>query len=171
MSSIDALGMAVRNLFKRKLRSFLTVLGVIVGTAAIVIMISLGIGMNNTFMESLSRMGDLMTVNVYMPYNYSSRGGGGCSSSHRRCRPYAPNITSCNLTAKLAIWLRSNTSPAPMVPSVCPRKIPNCTVIASAINSASLKPSRSLNRSSTTIAWAAVIVETMPTSARALTIN
>jgi len=76
MSSVDVFGMAVRNLFKRKLRTFLTVLGVIIGTAAIVVMMSLGIGMNNTFMESLQRQGDLMTVNVYMPYNYSSYGGG-----------------------------------------------------------------------------------------------
>ena len=77
MSSVDVFAMAVRSLLKRKLRTFLTVLGVVIGTAAVVVMISLGIGMNNTFMESLSRQGDLMTVTVYMPYNYySSRGGG-----------------------------------------------------------------------------------------------
>lgn len=85
MSNIDIISMAVRNLFKRKLRTFLTVLGVIIGTCSIIIMISLGIGMNKNYLESLSQMGDLLTVNVYKPYNgggmmYSS-GGMSVSSS------------------------------------------------------------------------------------------
>ena len=33
MSSFDLINMAVRNLWKRKMRTFLTVLGVIIGTA------------------------------------------------------------------------------------------------------------------------------------------
>ena len=89
MSSIDVVAMAIRSLFKRKLRTFLTILGVVIGTAAIIVMMSLGIGMNNSFMESLQRQGDLMTVNVYMPWNYD-RGGymvvstsGGSSSSRK----------------------------------------------------------------------------------------
>ena len=77
MSSLDLLSMAFRNMLKRKLRTFLTVLGVIIGAAAIIIMISLGIGMNNTFMESLARMGDLMTVNVSMPWDGGSFRSGG----------------------------------------------------------------------------------------------
>ena len=40
----DLLMMSVNNLRRRKLRTFLTVLGVIIGTASIVVMVSLGIG-------------------------------------------------------------------------------------------------------------------------------
>lgn len=72
MSSIDLLLMAVRNLFKRKLRTFLTILGVIVGTGAIVIMISLGIAMNQSFEKQLDNMGDITKITIYNPNYYSS---------------------------------------------------------------------------------------------------
>ena len=39
----DLLSMSVNNLRRRKLRTFLTVLGVVIGTASIVVMVSLGI--------------------------------------------------------------------------------------------------------------------------------
>jgi hypothetical protein len=39
-------------------------------------MISLTIGMNKNMEESLSQMGDLLTVNVQRPYNYYGAGGG-----------------------------------------------------------------------------------------------
>ena len=38
----DLLSMSLNNLRRRKLRTFLTVLGVIIGTASIVVMVSLG---------------------------------------------------------------------------------------------------------------------------------
>ncbi|MCL2217306.1 MAG: ABC transporter permease [Defluviitaleaceae bacterium] len=43
MRNLDVLGMCLRNLIKRKLRTFLTMLGVIIGTAALVLTISLGL--------------------------------------------------------------------------------------------------------------------------------
>ena len=43
----DLLIMSMNNLRRRKLRTVLTVLGVIIGTAAIVVMVSLGIGLND----------------------------------------------------------------------------------------------------------------------------
>lgn len=78
MSSIDLFSMAVRNLIKRKLRTFLTVLGVIIGTASIVVMVSFGIGLNQSFTESMEMMGDITTITVYKPYNW----GGSYSSSN-----------------------------------------------------------------------------------------
>ena len=48
------IGMSLSNLFKRKVRTLLTVAGVIIGTCAIVVMVSFGIGINesmNTMME------------------------------------------------------------------------------------------------------------------------
>ena len=45
MNWMDLLRMSTSNLKRRKLRTFLTVLGVVIGTASIVVMISLGLGM------------------------------------------------------------------------------------------------------------------------------
>lgn len=69
MNSIDLIRMGFKNLWRRKLRTFLTVLGVIIGTASIVIMVSMGIGMNESFKQELSRMGSLNIINVYPGYN------------------------------------------------------------------------------------------------------
>lgn len=67
MSTRDLLSMALRNLLKRKLRTFLTVLGVVIGTASIVVMVSIGIGMNESFARQLESWGSLQVVNVYSP--------------------------------------------------------------------------------------------------------
>ncbi|MFV0314777.1 MAG: ABC transporter permease, partial [Anaerotignum sp.] len=50
-----------------KLRTFLTVLGVVIGTASIVVMVSIGIGMNESFARQLESWGSLQVVNVYSP--------------------------------------------------------------------------------------------------------
>ncbi len=65
MKFFDLLRMSVNNLRRRKLRTFLTVLGVVIGTASIVVMISLGLGMNKSNMEQIERYGGLTTINVY----------------------------------------------------------------------------------------------------------
>ena len=65
MNFLDLLTMSVNNLWRRKLRTFLTVLGVIIGTASIVVMISLGMGMNKANMEQIEKYGGLTTINVY----------------------------------------------------------------------------------------------------------
>ena len=67
--------MSFRNLFKRKLRTFLTVLGVVIGTAAIIVMISLGLAVNANFEESLAQMGDVRMLTVRDP-NANQWGGG-----------------------------------------------------------------------------------------------
>jgi len=72
MSSIDIFSMAIKNLFKRKVRTFLTILGVIIGTAAIIIMVSLGIAMNESFDEQINKMGDITIVQVYDPSYWDS---------------------------------------------------------------------------------------------------
>ena len=47
----DLLTMSINNLRRRKLRTVLTVLGVIIGTASIVVMVSLGIGLKEMTVE------------------------------------------------------------------------------------------------------------------------
>lgn len=71
----DLLIMSINNLRRRKLRTVLTVLGVIIGTASIVVMVSLGIGLDQMFMEQLSSWGSLTTVTVYGGSGGSSYGG------------------------------------------------------------------------------------------------
>lgn len=50
----DLLTMSVNNLFRRKLRTFLTVLGVVIGTASIVVMVSIGIGLKEFTIKQYS---------------------------------------------------------------------------------------------------------------------
>ncbi len=71
MNSIDLISMGLKNLWRRKARTFLTILGVIIGTASIVIMISLGIAMNVNFEKSLEDMGSLNLIEVRPKGDYS----------------------------------------------------------------------------------------------------
>lgn len=65
MNKRDMIDMALRNLLKRKVRTVLTVLGVVIGTASIVVMVSIGIGMNEGFAQQLESWGSLQVINVY----------------------------------------------------------------------------------------------------------
>lgn len=65
MNKRDMIDMALRNLWKRRLRTALTVLGVVIGTASIVVMVSIGIGMNKGFVSQLENWGSLQVIDVY----------------------------------------------------------------------------------------------------------
>jgi ABC-type antimicrobial peptide transport system permease subunit len=78
MNSLDLIRMGLKNLFRRKTRTFLTVLGVIIGTASIVIMVSLGFGMKYSFQNQLNQMGSMTVIDVYQ--SYGDMGGGMVSS-------------------------------------------------------------------------------------------
>jgi ABC-type antimicrobial peptide transport system permease subunit len=56
--------MGLRNLSRRKARTALTVVGVVIGTISIVVMISIGIGMNTNFRKQVMELGSLTTVTV-----------------------------------------------------------------------------------------------------------
>jgi ABC-type antimicrobial peptide transport system permease subunit len=75
MSNLDIFTMSLRNLFKRKLRTFLTVLGVVIATASIVVMVSLGLAMNAKFDDEIEKMGDVTIVTVYGNVGYSTVSG------------------------------------------------------------------------------------------------
>ena len=64
MSWIDLLRMSASNLKRRKLRTFLTVLGVVIGTASIVVMVSLGLGLQKSVYDEMEQSGGLTTMNV-----------------------------------------------------------------------------------------------------------
>ena len=65
MKISDLLSLSFENLRRRKGRTALTVIGVVIGTCAIVVMVSLGIAMNVGFGEMISQWGDLTQVQVY----------------------------------------------------------------------------------------------------------
>ena len=70
MRFLDLLSMSVNNLRRRKLRTALTVLGVIIGVASVVIMVSLGIGLNQLMLEMYSSYGYMTTISVYSNSRY-----------------------------------------------------------------------------------------------------
>ena len=65
MGRQDLIRMCVQNLLRRKTRTLLTVLGVLIGCCAIVIMVSIGIGMKESQDKLLSELGDLTIITVY----------------------------------------------------------------------------------------------------------
>lgn len=62
----DLLSMSIESLFKRKVRTILTILGVIIGTISIVVMMSLGVGMKAAILEEMSSYGALTSISVYV---------------------------------------------------------------------------------------------------------
>ncbi|NLT94167.1 MAG: ABC transporter permease [Clostridia bacterium] len=74
MYKIDIVKMAYRNLWRRKVRTFLTILGVLIGTTSIVVMISLGIGLNEAQTRNMERWGSLNQIEVYQGVNFDEEG-------------------------------------------------------------------------------------------------
>ena len=64
MRFTDKFGMAFGSLMKRKLRTFLTILGVMIGISSIIIMLGLGEGMKQESMKMIEEYGGLRTVEV-----------------------------------------------------------------------------------------------------------
>ncbi len=65
----DIISMSAGNLWKRKVRTVLTVLGVMIGTASIVVMLSLGLGLKSAMMEEIQSYGSMTDIQVYN-YNW-----------------------------------------------------------------------------------------------------
>jgi ABC-type antimicrobial peptide transport system permease subunit len=65
MKIFDILGLANRNLWRRKGRTILTILGVIIGTASIVVMLSLGIGLVESQRKAMSQWGSLNIIRIH----------------------------------------------------------------------------------------------------------
>lgn len=73
MRFTEILQMCLRNLVRRKSRTFLTVIGVVIGTCAIIVMVSLGIGLKEVMSTQLAAMGDLQIIEIY---NWGEEGSG-----------------------------------------------------------------------------------------------
>ena len=71
MKMQDLFLLAFSNLRRRKIRTLLTVLGVVIGTASIVVMVSLGLGMSESLLRSFQSSGSLTKINIT---NYGGMG-------------------------------------------------------------------------------------------------
>ena len=60
----DLLRISISSLKRRKLRTFLTILGVVIGTASIVVMISLGLGMQESVYREIEQSGGMTSLTV-----------------------------------------------------------------------------------------------------------
>ena len=68
MKFLDLLRMSSSNLWKRKVRTILTVLGVVIGVASIVVMISFGLGLSRTLVAQYESWGSLTQITVNEPW-------------------------------------------------------------------------------------------------------
>lgn len=72
MKFSDLLLLSVSNLWKRKLRTVLTVLGVVIGITSIVVMVALGIGLRESVLENISDSASITQIEVNTVGYYSS---------------------------------------------------------------------------------------------------
>jgi putative ABC transport system permease protein len=116
MKTLDLVRLILGNLSRRKARVALTAIGVVIGTAAVVILVSLAIGLQRNANEQLYGIGDLTQIQV-MPA-YDMEGGGGMvvqvGGSGRPGEPQAARL----LTNSALDELRA----IPGVSSVIPRE-------------------------------------------------
>ncbi|MBK8421556.1 ABC transporter permease [Candidatus Villigracilis saccharophilus] len=77
MKFLDLLRLIFGNLSRRKARVALTAIGVVIGTAAVVILVSLAIGLQKSATDSLYGIGDLTQIDVMPTYGGGGFGGGG----------------------------------------------------------------------------------------------
>lgn len=70
MTNFDIIKMALKNLAKRKLRTALTIFSVVIGASSIIIMVSLGVALNESFEKQISEeMGSITNIQVNANYN------------------------------------------------------------------------------------------------------
>lgn len=77
MRLLDLLRLIADNLGRRKARVALTAIGVVIGTAAVVVLVSLGIGLQRNATQQLGGISDLTLIQVYPQYGGEFGGGGG----------------------------------------------------------------------------------------------
>jgi putative ABC transport system permease protein len=77
MKFLDLFRLIFGNLSRRKGRVALTAIGVVIGTAAVVILVSLAIGLQKSATDSLYGIGDLTQIDVMPAYGGGMGGGGG----------------------------------------------------------------------------------------------
>jgi putative ABC transport system permease protein len=88
----DLISMAIRNLWTRKLRTFLTILGVVIGCASIVVMVSLGYGIAESSKSFIESMGNLNDVTIHGKRNDRTGQNETLTSNHITEMSKIPNV-------------------------------------------------------------------------------
>lgn len=84
MKIVDFVSMGFKNLWRRKLRTILTAVGVAIGTFSIVIMLSLGIAMSEGYKNQLAEWGNLTKIQVERySYYYDEKTDRGTSKEQK----------------------------------------------------------------------------------------
>ena len=117
MKILDLVRLILGNLSRRKARVALTAIGVVIGTAAVVILVSLAIGLQRNANEQLYGIGDLTQIQVMPAYEMMEGGGGMVVSVGGGGRPGEPQAARL-LTNSALDELRT----IPGVSSVIPRE-------------------------------------------------
>jgi putative ABC transport system permease protein len=97
MKFLDLLRLILGNLSRRKARVALTAIGVVIGTASVVILVSLAIGLQKSATDQLYGIGDLTLIDVMPTYGDGSGGGGGgglmvAQASENSSKPQQPTL-------------------------------------------------------------------------------
>lgn len=104
MTFKDMISTSVGNLWRRKLRTFLTVLGVLIGTTSIVAMLSIALGMKQMVMEQFTSYGSANQISIYQ--GYGDKGGSGIdymlSDTNIEKFSQIEHVTKVNTTLELS---------------------------------------------------------------------
>lgn len=93
MKFVDILSMSFSSLTHRRLRSWLTILGIVVGVAAVVALVSIGQGLQASVQSQLSGLGaNLITVTLGF-----QRAGGGFGFGGERASATSANLTQSDV--------------------------------------------------------------------------
>lgn len=86
MKFFDLLFMSISNLWKRKLRTVLTVLGVVIGITSIVVMVALGNGLKASMLENYESFTSMTQIQVYSNggWYYSTSSGGNNQDEEKK---------------------------------------------------------------------------------------
>lgn len=76
MKISDLFSLGIKNLWRRKLRTFLTILGVVIGATSIVVMLSLGLAQSKQIENMIKQSNGLTTINVSPTQWYDPSSGG-----------------------------------------------------------------------------------------------
>lgn len=84
MKIFDLLRMSISNLWKRKLRTVLTVLGVVIGITSIVVMVALGNGLKQSMLDNYANYSSMTQIQISGGgYYFSSNSGSGQTEEKR----------------------------------------------------------------------------------------
>jgi putative ABC transport system permease protein len=114
--TIDSIRVALRGMLANRMRSLLTMLGILIGTAAVILLVAVGTGISNLVQHQIETLGS----NAVYIFPQQSRGGqdrGGTNA--RRIRLTQNDVDALSDRAK-----------APSIISVAPTLQTNATVVA-----------------------------------------